>query len=118
MTLGFLSSSRNFCKLLWVSCEVLFLHGYALDPLSGQILHHDCISMIVSRFAIVALRTLSSAVIKSPKFTARGTASPLRLLHGAPCNFGPFTDLAISVFREMSMNIMFTQILTSLCSRL
>ena len=22
-----------------------------------------------------------------------------------PCNFGPFTDLAISVFREMSMNI-------------
>ena len=24
-----------------------------LDPLGGQILHHDCISMIVSRFAIV-----------------------------------------------------------------
>ena len=35
-----------------------------------------------------------------------------------PCNFGPFTDLAISVFREMSMNIVLTQILTSLCSRL
>ena len=35
-----------------------------------------------------------------------------------PCNFGPFTDLAISVFREMSMNIMFTQILTSLECRL
>ena len=32
-----------------------------------------------------------------------------------PCNFGPLTDLAISVFREMSMNIMLTQILTSLC---
>ena len=31
-----------------------------------------------------------------------------------PCNFGPFTDLAISVFGEMSMNIVFTQILTSL----
>ena len=29
MTFGFLSGSRNFCKLLWVSCEVLFLHGYA-----------------------------------------------------------------------------------------
>ena len=29
MTLGFLSGSRNFCKLLWVSCEVLVLHGYA-----------------------------------------------------------------------------------------
>ena len=29
MTFGFLSGSRNFCKLLWVSCQVLFLHGYA-----------------------------------------------------------------------------------------
>ena len=35
-----------------------------------------------------------------------------------PCNFGPFTDLAISVFREMSMNTVLTQILTSLCCRL
>ena len=26
MTLGFLSGSRNFCKLLWVSCEVSVLH--------------------------------------------------------------------------------------------
>ena len=26
----------------------------------------------------------------------------------SPCNFGPLADLAISVFREMSMNIMFT----------
>ena len=31
-----------------------------------------------------------------------------------PCNFGPSTDFAISVFREMSMTIMLTQILTSL----
>ena len=31
-----------------------------------------------------------------------------------PCNFGPFTDLAISVFREMSINTVLTQILTSL----
>ena len=31
------------------------------------------------------------------------------------CNFGPLADLAISVFREMSMNIVFTQVLTSLC---
>ena len=29
MTCGFLSGSRNFCELLWVSCEVLFLYGYA-----------------------------------------------------------------------------------------
>ena len=32
----------------------------------------------------------------------------------SPCNFGLFTDLAISVFREMSMNAVLTQILTSL----
>ena len=36
-----------------------------LDPLGGEVLHHDC------------------AVIKSPKFSARGTAPPVRLLHGA-----------------------------------
>ena len=30
-----------------------------------------------------SLRTLWSAVIKSPKFSARGTAPPMRLLHGA-----------------------------------
>ena len=35
-----------------------------------------------------------------------------------PCNFSPLTDFAIWVFREMSMNIVFTQILTSLCSLL
>ena len=33
-----------------------------------------------------------------------------------PCNFGPFTDLAISVFREMSINTVLTQILMSLCT--
>ena len=31
-----------------------------------------------------------------------------------PCNFGPLTDLAISVFREMSINTVLTQLLTSL----
>ena len=31
-----------------------------------------------------------------------------------PCYFGPFTDLAISFFREMCINTVFTQILASL----
>ena len=53
-------------------------------------------------------RTLWSAVIKSPKFSARGTAPPLRLLHRGSCNFGPLADLAISVFREVSINTVFT----------
>ena len=74
MTFGFLSGSRNFCKLLWVSCEVLFLHGYAW-------IHWVAKSCTTT--AQLSLRTLWSAVIKSPKFSARGTAPPLRLLHGA-----------------------------------
>ena len=52
-----------------------------------------------------SLRTLWSAVIKSPKFSARSTAPPLRLLHGALVIFGPLTDVAISVFREMSLTL-------------
>ena len=66
----------------------------------------------------MSLWTLWSAVIKSPKFTARRTASPLRLLHGALVILVLFTDLAISVFREMSTNTVLTEILTSLRSRL
>ena len=31
-----------------------------------------------------------------------------------PCNFGPFTDLAMSVFREMSIDTVLTQLVTSL----
>ena len=82
MTFGFLSGSRNFCKLLWVSCEVLFLHGYAWIHWVAR----SCTTTAyrwLFRDSQLSLRTLWSAVIKSPKFTARGTASPLRLLHGA-----------------------------------
>ena len=82
MTFGFLSGSRNFCKLLWVSCEVLFLHGYAWIHWVAR----SCTTTAyrwLFRDSQLSLKTLWSAVIKSPKFTARGTASPLRLLHGA-----------------------------------
>ena len=50
MTLGSLFGSKNFCMLLPVSWEVFVFHGYWLDPLGGEVLHNDCISMIVSRF--------------------------------------------------------------------
>ena len=82
MTFGFLSGSRNFCKLLWVSCEVLFLHGYAWIHWVAR----SCTTTAyrwLFRDSQFSLRTLWSAVIKSPKLSARGTASPLRLLHGA-----------------------------------
>ena len=67
MALGFLSSSRNFCKLLWVSCEVLVLHGYAwIHWVAGS-----CTTTAyrwLFRDSQPSLRTLWSAVIKSPKF--------------------------------------------------
>ena len=90
MTFGFPSDSKNFCKLLWVSCEVLFLHGYA-----GQILHNDCISVIVSRFAIV---TEDLVICCYQECSARGTAPPLRLLHGA---LVILVRLQISQFRSL-----------------
>ena len=82
MTLGFLSGSRNFCKLLWVSCEVLFLHGYAWIHWvvkSGTTTAYRWLF----RDSQPSLRTLWSAVIKSPTFSARGTAPPMRFLQGA-----------------------------------
>ena len=73
--------------------------------------------MIVSRFAFVAedfvICCYQVTKIHSTKY-GFAIASSAR----GPCNFGPFTDLAISVFKEMSLNTVLTQILTSLCSRL
>ena len=97
MTFGFLSGSRNFCKLLWVSCEVLFLHGYAWIHMVAR----SCTTTAyrwLFRDSQLSLRTLWSAVIKSQKFTARGTASPLRLLHGA---LVILVRLQISQFRSL-----------------
>ena len=82
MTLSFVSGSTNFCKLLWVSCEVFVLHGYAWIHWVAK----SCTTTAyrwLFRDSQPSLRTLWSAVIKSPKFSARGTAPPLRLLHGA-----------------------------------
>ena len=81
MTLSFLPGSKNFCQLLWVSCEVFVLHGYAWNHWVAK----SCTTTAyrwLFRDSQLSLRTLWSAVIKSPKFSARGTAPPLRLLHG------------------------------------
>ena len=59
-----------------------------LDPLSGQVPHHDNISVIVSS-SHPSQKILWSAVIKSPKFYARSRAPPMCLLHGALVIFGP-----------------------------
>ena len=62
--------------------KFLFLHGYTWIHWVAR----SCTTTAyrwLFRDSQLSLRTLWSAVIKSPKFTARGTASPLRLLHGA-----------------------------------
>ena len=82
MTLGFLPGSKNFCKLLSVSWEVCVLHGYDWIHWVAK----SCTTTAyrwLFRDSQLSLRTLWSAVIKSPKFAARGTAPPMRLLHGA-----------------------------------
>ena len=53
-----------------------------LDPLGGQVLQHDCISMIVSRFTTFT-ENFVICCNQVTKFSARSTAPPLRLLHGA-----------------------------------
>ena len=88
-----------------------------LDPLGGYVLHHDCISMIVSRFTTFIENFVIYCYQVTKIFSTRyGFA--IAFSAWCPCNFGPFTDLAISFFREMSINTVLTQILTSLCSRL
>ena len=87
----------NFCKLLWVSCEVLFLQGYAWIHWAAGSCNTTAYRWLF-RESQLSLRTLWSADIKSPKLSARGTASPLRLLHGA---LVILVRLQISQFRSL-----------------
>ena len=88
-----------------------------LDPLGGQVLHHDWISMIVSIFAIVAEDLVICCNQITKNFSMRYGSANESSARGS-CNFGPLTDLAISVFREVSINTVFTQIHTSRRRRL
>ena len=82
MTLGFQFGSENFCKLFCVTWEVFVLHGCDWIHWVAK----SCTTKAyrpLFRDSQLSLRTLWSAVIKSTKFTARGTTPPIRLLHGA-----------------------------------
>ena len=92
MTLGFPFGSKNFCKFLCVSWEVFCFARIRLDPLSGQVLHHDCISMIVSRFTLFT-KNFMVCCYQSPNCSARGTTVPVSFLQGA---------LVILVLKQMS----------------
>ena len=110
----------GFQELLQASLGFLWSLIFArirLDPLGGQILHHDCVSMIVSKLEIVAW-DLVVCCYQVTKVHSSRYGFAIASFARSPCNFGPLTDLAISVFREMSVNIVLTQILTSLFSQL
>ena len=83
-----------------------------LDPLDSQVLHHDCISMIVSRFTSFTNNFVIGCNQITNIFCTRYDSANTSSARG-PCNFGPLADLAISVFREVSMNTVLTQIHTS-----
>ena len=97
-------SVNDFRFPIWLQellqAPVCFLRSFCfericLDPLGGQVLHHDCISMIVSRFAIVTEDLVICGYQVTNIFCTRyGFAIASSAL--GPCNFGPFTDLAIS----------------------
>ena len=88
-----------------------------LDPLGGQVLHHDCISKIVSRFTTFTENFViccnQTIQIACTRYGSANTSSAR-----SPCNFGLLADLAISVFRKVSINTVFTQIRTSRSQKL
>ena len=105
MTLGFLSGSKNFCKPLCVSCEVFVLHRYDWIHWVAK----SCTTIAyrwLFRDSHPSLRTLWSAVVKSPNLSARGTAPPLRLLHGA---------LVMLVLWQISQFRFFAKWVSTLC---
>ena len=102
---------------LW-QAPLCFLRSFVfariwLDPLGGQVLQHDCISMIVSRFTIFTENFAICCNQVTKIFCAKYGSAKASSARG-PCDVGPLADLAISVFREVSINTVFTQFLTSL----
>ena len=106
--------SNFHSDLIVCRCEHLrvFLRSYycfarvRLNPLVAR-------SMIVSRLAIVIGDFVVCCYQVTKVYSTRYGFAIASSAWG-PCNFGPFTDLSISVFREMSINTVLTQILTSL----
>ena len=90
MTSDFLVASKNFCKLFCVFCFARI----RLDPLGSQVLHHDCISMIVSRFTSFTDKFVISCYQVSKIFCTRYDPTNTSSAQG-PCDFGPLADLAI-----------------------
>ena len=87
--LGFQDLLQASLCFLWSFC----LARICLDPLSGQVLHHDCISVIVSRFTSFT-ENFVICCYQVTKIFCTKYGSAIASSARSPCNFGPFTDLA------------------------
>ena len=70
-----------------------------LDPLSSQVLYHDSVSMIVSRFTSFIEDFVICCFQVTKVFCSRNGSANATSVRG-PCNFGPLVDLAISSLGE------------------
>ena len=110
-----LPNSRRNCQCAWLSAwlsawetfvnsfsfpEKIWFCTNVIATMSSQILYHDCVPLIVSRFTIFSknfviccypvTKLFCSKYLITCAFSAR-----------SPYDFGPLTDFAISVFREV-----------------
>ena len=103
-------SPRRFHELLQAPFGFLRSFRFArirLNPLSGQVLHHECIWMIVSRFTTFNENFVICCYQVTKTFCTKYDSANASSAQG-PCDFGPLADLAISVSREVSINTVFT----------
>ena len=112
VTFGFLSGSRNFCKLLVLPAKFLFctdMTGSFAWPIPAPRLHiGDCFK--IHNFHCEFCDLLLSS---HQHFLHEVWLRQCVFCTGPTCNFGPLADLAMSVFRDVSINTVFTQIHTS-----
>ena len=73
------------------------------DPLGSQVLHHDYISMTVSRFAIVTENLVICCYQVTNIFSTR-YGFPIASSAKGPCYLDPHADVAVSVLREVIIN--------------
>ena len=115
-------SVNDFRLPIWLQellqASLCFLRSFCfarirLDPLGGQVLHHDCILMILSRFTTFTENFVICCYQVTKIYSSRYGSTIVSSAQG-PCNFGPLTDPTVSVFRGISINTVLTQILTSL----
>ena len=92
----------------WYLVRSFCFERIRLDPFGGQVLHHVCISVIVSRFTsftedlVICCNQITK--ICCTRYDSANTSSAR-----GPCDFGPLADLAISVFREVTINTVFVR---------